>query len=121
METPLLLVDEPTSQLDPWTTEQIFSMIGAMRETDTTVLLAENKIDELVRVADESVIMDDGHLVFAGPAGEAFAVAEARGIRCGVPEPYKLAQSLDVQPRWLTPLDAADTLTGNARRTGTPQ
>lgn len=118
MKSPVLLIDEPTSQLDPWTTEQIFSTIQGLRGSGTTVLLAENKIDELVRAADEIVILDRGQLVFAGPAEAAFQVAEAGRLECGFPEPYRMAKALDVEPRWLVPADAISALESDTHMVG---
>src|SRR5699024_4126761 len=44
MEPEILLVDEPTSQLDPIGTEEVFDALGILKEQNKMVILVEHKI-----------------------------------------------------------------------------
>lgn len=102
MDTPIIVIDEPTSQLDPATTEMIFAAITKMKDAGKTVLLCENKIDQLVEIADEIIILDNGRVYTAGQPGEVLSRAKTDGLHCGFPELFTLSSGLNVSPRWIT-------------------
>lgn len=102
MDTPIIVIDEPTSQLDPATTEMIFAAITKMKDAGKTVLLCENKIDQLVEIADEIIILDNGRVYTAGQPGEVLSRAKSDGLHCGFPELFTLSSGLNVSPRWIT-------------------
>lgn len=102
MDTPIIIIDEPTSQLDPATTEMIFAAITKMKDAGKTVLLCENKIDQLVEIADEIIILDNGRVYTAGQSGEVLSRAKSDGLHCGFPELFTLSSGLNISPRWIT-------------------
>lgn len=102
MDTPIIIIDEPTSQLDPATTEMIFAAITKMKDAGKTVLLCENKIDQLVEIADEIIILDNGRVYTAGQPGEVLSRAKSDGLHCGFPELFTLSSGLNISPRWIT-------------------
>ena len=64
----LLLLDEPTSQLDPVAAEEFINMLARInRELGITVVLSEHRLEEALPHADRCVIMDNGGISFAGP------------------------------------------------------
>ncbi|CCI83743.1 methionine ABC transporter ATP-binding protein [Corynebacterium otitidis] len=67
----VLLCDEPTSALDPLTTAQILSLIGRVNEElGITVVIITHQMDVIARIADAVAVLDDGHLIELGEAGE---------------------------------------------------
>lgn len=70
MEPDILVIDEPTSQLDPLGTEQVFEVIDLVKQEGKTVILVEHKIDLLARYADRVVVMNEGRIVLDGQAEE---------------------------------------------------
>ena len=72
MEPDVMILDEPTSQLDPQSTEDIFSIIATLKEAGTTLILVEHKIDLIAEFADQVLVLDDGRLVLSGTPGEVF-------------------------------------------------
>lgn len=64
-----LVLDEPTSQLDPLGTRLVGDAIAALvAESDAGVLIVEHKTDLLARVADEMLIVHEGRAVAQGDA-----------------------------------------------------
>jgi branched-chain amino acid transport system ATP-binding protein len=59
-EPRLLLFDEPSLGLAPKIVEQIFSIIGAIRESGTTILLVEQNANQALRLADRGYVMETG-------------------------------------------------------------
>jgi energy-coupling factor transporter ATP-binding protein EcfA2 len=64
MQPRLLLLDEPTSQLDPMAGEEILTAIRRLNEENgITVLLVEQRLERCFHLADRVVIMDGGRIV----------------------------------------------------------
>lgn len=66
----ILVIDEPTSQLDPEGTESVFKIIRKMKEEHKTIILVEHKVDLLAEYADEIMVLSEGELMRAGPKQE---------------------------------------------------
>jgi ABC-2 type transport system ATP-binding protein len=66
----LLLLDEPTTGLDPRSRQELWRAIEALVDQGTDVLLTTQYLDEADRLADHIAIVDHGRLVAAGTAAE---------------------------------------------------
>lgn len=66
MNTELLVIDEPTSQLDPQGTQEIFEIIELLKKAGKTIILVEHKINQIAEFCDEILVMQDGKLVSCG-------------------------------------------------------
>lgn len=60
MRPSILILDEPTSQLDPSSTEEILGVLTHMNhELGTTILVAEHRLDRLLGLADHLIMMNE--------------------------------------------------------------
>lgn len=74
MQPKVLVLDEPSSQLDPRSTEELFAALKALTDkSGTTVVLAEHKLEWVAEFADRVLALKDGRLVADGPAREVLA------------------------------------------------
>ena len=73
----LLLLDEPSQGLAPLIVQEVFRVVVAAREEGISVLLVEQNVRAAVAIADRAYVLDDGRIVFSGPAAE-FAADEER-------------------------------------------
>lgn len=62
----VLIIDEPTSQLDPQGTESVFEIIRKLKEQRKTIILVEHKIDLIAEFTDQVVILKDGEILTEG-------------------------------------------------------
>ena len=63
MQPKVLVLDEPTAQLDPRSTEEIFSALRALvGKGETTVVLVEHKLEWLATFADRVIALDRGRI-----------------------------------------------------------
>jgi energy-coupling factor transporter ATP-binding protein EcfA2 len=67
MRPKVLVLDEPTSQLDPLGTREVFETLDNLTKTGMTVVLAEHKLEWLGVYADRIILLDDGRIVRDGP------------------------------------------------------
>lgn len=80
MQPKVLLLDEPTSQLDPIAAEEFLAVLGRInRELGTTVILSEHRLEEALPLADTAAVLDGGRLLAAGRPREVGRVLRERG------------------------------------------
>ena len=70
MKPKLLILDEPTSQLDPKGTEDIFKIISVMAEQGKTIILVEHKLELISKYAKNVIVLDDGEILLKGKTKE---------------------------------------------------
>ena len=73
----LLFLDEPSQGLAPLIVRDVFNVVVKMRNEGMSVLLVEQNVRGAVEIADRAYVLDDGRIVYEGPAAE-FAKDEAR-------------------------------------------
>jgi energy-coupling factor transport system ATP-binding protein len=67
MQPRVLILDEPTSNLDPTATAEVLSAIALLRKsTDLTIIVIEHKLDRLMPLADRLLVMDKGRVIMDG-------------------------------------------------------
>lgn len=73
MSPELLILDEPTSELDPIGKEEVFDAVRRLRdERHTTILMIEHAVEQLAEFADRILMMDQGQIVAQGTPRELF-------------------------------------------------
>ena len=71
MQPDVLILDEPTSQLDPIAASDFLATVGKInRELGTTVLMTEHRLEEALPLSDRVLVLDGGALVADGPPRE---------------------------------------------------
>jgi ABC-2 type transport system ATP-binding protein len=73
----LLILDEPINGLDPAGVHEMRGLIGRLATASRTVLVSSHVLAELEQVADWLIVIDDGRLVFHGPASELLGPTDA--------------------------------------------
>jgi branched-chain amino acid transport system ATP-binding protein len=73
----LLMLDEPSQGLAPLVVAEVFRIITEMRREGISVLLVEQNARMSLEIADFAYVLDDGKVVYSGPARE-LAADEAR-------------------------------------------
>lgn len=70
MDPEILVIDEPTSQLDPKGTQDIFKIINIMAKKGKTIILVEHKLELIAEYAKKIVVLDEGKIILSGKASE---------------------------------------------------
>ena len=76
----LLLLDEPSMGLAPMIVETIFSIISQIRDAGTTVFVVEQNATQALRLADRGYVMENGRIVFGGPAADLLHDERVRAV-----------------------------------------
>ncbi|MCD6484493.1 MAG: ATP-binding cassette domain-containing protein [Candidatus Odinarchaeota archaeon] len=88
-----MVLDEPTSQLDPYGTNMVFETIKKLnKEQGITVIMASHKSELISEYADRVILLDKGQVVFDGPPEEAFMQQDLlRRIKVKIPHVSDIA------------------------------
>ena len=98
MQPSVLILDEPTSQLDPIAAAEFLDIVGKInRELGVTVILTEHRLEEVFPHADRVIVMDKGEIIADGTAREIGAALKARshGMSAALPVPMRVYAAVD--------------------------
>ena len=79
-EPPVLLLDEPSSSLDPRQRARLWEFVGAQASRGTAVIFSTHDVQEAERYADRVLVLADGELIFTGTPRELEAESRASGV-----------------------------------------
>jgi energy-coupling factor transporter ATPase len=95
MEPEIIVLDEPTSFLDPLSAERIFDVIYDLnRKQGITVILVEHRLDLTAKYTNHLIVMDEGKVRSEGNPREILNREETRLIGVGIPKATLLYQLL---------------------------
>ena len=64
MQPSVLILDEPTSQLDPIAASEFLACVSKInRELGTTVIITEHRLDEILSLSDRVLVLENGEVV----------------------------------------------------------
>lgn len=123
MQPRVLILDEPTSQLDPIAASDFIATLQKLnRELGLTILLVEHRLEEVFPIADRVLLMDSGRvLVCDAPEKIGDALPDGHPMRAALPSAVRIFRSVQVADRCpLTVREGRDFLErhfGNRRGT----
>ena len=80
LQPKVLILDEPTSQLDPIAASEFLQTLGRInRELGTTVILTEHRLEEALPLATDAAVLDGGRLLCTGTPSEVGRQLRDRG------------------------------------------
>ncbi len=98
MQPNLMLLDEPTAQLDPISSLDFLQVLSRLnRELGLTVLAAEHRLEEVLPLADRVLFLDDGKIVWDGPArqfADCFTQMPHHPMACALPAAARIFRGL---------------------------
>ena len=98
MHPSLLILDEPTSQLDPIAASDFLETVKKInRDIGTTVIITEHRLQDIIPFADKVFVMDQGKLITEGTLGEIGLELKRRehGMFLSMPVPMQIFASVD--------------------------
>lgn len=97
---PVLVLDEPTAQLDPRTTEQLAEILHGLAQQGTTILFAEQRLEWAAEVAERIVVLHEGRIIADGGPHAVFTDDRLLDLGIGWPRPTLLAARAREADRW---------------------
>jgi energy-coupling factor transporter ATP-binding protein EcfA2 len=91
----ILVLDEPTSELDPKGAEDVLSIARRLNdELGITVILVEHRLDRVVHLVDRMIVMDEGKIIADGNPRAVLSNGDITSIGAGVPPIVRMVQRL---------------------------
>lgn len=99
MEPEVLILDEPTSQLDPIAADNFLEILKKVnRDIGTTIIIAEHRLENLFTMSDKVVVMEDGKIISNGsPSFVGYELKEKKNdMFKALPTAMKVYSEIDV-------------------------
>lgn len=105
MNPQILIMDEPTSNLDPIGKQEVFGIAAKLnKEAGMTVVVIEHEVEVMARFADRVIVIDKGRIVMNGAPADIFSrVPELNALGLRAPEAAVLAETLRARGLWTGP------------------
>ena len=95
MKPEVMILDEPTSFLDPMVATRLFQVISKLnKELNLTIILVEHRLDLLCQYTDRVIVMDEGEARLDGTPRDVFSSEEAKLLGIGIPKVMRLYKEL---------------------------
>lgn len=95
MKPELIVLDEPTSFLDPLASKNLFEVISRLnRELGLSIILVEHRLDLLSAYASRIIVMDSGRIKTDGTPRNVLSSKEVASLGIGLPKTIRLHQML---------------------------
>jgi len=83
-DAPVVLLDEPYGQLDPPGFRLVDGLLGRLKQSGRTVLMATHLLERGSAICDQAVVLEQGRLVWSGPAAQV-PEASSAALPAGAP------------------------------------
>ncbi len=100
MKPDLLVLDEPTSQLDPIGTREVFKVIKDLSRQGMTIVMAEHKLEWIAEFADRVVVLQDGQIIKIGKPTEVLSDISLKESGIGLSRYTLTAHIAEQQELW---------------------
>ena len=123
LEPEILVLDEPTSQLDPQGTTEVFEVLSELKKMGITIILVEHKFEKIVEYVDKLVFLHEGKVLGYGTPEEIFSMREIGVYSVGEPIYTSVCKKLNARkPNGNYPVrfeEAVEVLKGALENYGT--
>ena len=115
LQPELLILDEPTSQLDPIAATDFLQTLGRInRELGTTILICEHRLEDVIPMANRLIVMDQGRVIADASPADSFALLRKMNhpMLLSMPTPMRIWSALGMDCNCpLTVSDGRNALT----------
>lgn len=95
MRPKILVLDEPTSELDPRSAAEILEFVESINEKEKiTIVLTEHRLENTAQYADRIVVISDGKILHDGPPREVLEIEDLLDVGVNIPKVTQLALAL---------------------------
>jgi len=97
MKPDVLILDEPTSQLDPKGSEEVFKVVERLAEEGMTIMMAEHKMEKIAEYADKVLLIDNGKLIDFNTPDHVFSRSDLNDYGVTAPTLTRVAKKLGIK------------------------
>jgi len=91
----ILVLDEPTSELDPQSAEEVLRLLERLNdELGITIILIEHRLDRVIHLVDRILVISEGRILANGQPREVMDNTNLKSLDIGIPPVIRLMQQL---------------------------
>lgn len=94
MEPDIIVLDEPTSQLDPQGSEEVFRTVDKLAHSGITILMIEQKIEKIAAYCDRILLLHQGHQIAFDTPQKVFSRPELEQLGVQAPVFTRICRAL---------------------------
>lgn len=96
MQPSVLILDEPTSQLDPIAAHEFLNTLERIsRELGTTIILSEHRLEEAIPLSDRVIVMDEGEIIADAKPRDIGRALKGHDMFAALPSPMRIYGCVD--------------------------
>ncbi|MCM3452542.1 ATP-binding cassette domain-containing protein [Heyndrickxia oleronia] len=96
MRPDILILDEPTSQLDPQGSDEVFKVVESLTKEGMTVIMAEHKMEKLAQYSDKILLLHEGKLIDFDTPKKIFSKKDILDYGVSPPIFTKISRALNI-------------------------
>ncbi len=97
MKPGIIVLDEPTSQLDPQGAEEVFKAVQSLSREGITIIMVEHKVEKIAQYTDRVMLMSDGGIVDLSTPQKIFSKDDLLDYGVQAPVFTRLCKSLNIK------------------------
>ncbi len=97
MRPEVIILDEPTSQLDPQGSEEVFRAVQSLSHEGITIIMVEHKMEKIAAYSDRVMLLNDGKLVAFDTPQKVFSMDDLDCYGVNVPAFTRICKSLEIK------------------------
>ncbi|MDI9644235.1 MAG: ABC transporter ATP-binding protein [Candidatus Verstraetearchaeota archaeon] len=95
MKPKILVLDEPTANLDPLSAKSILELMSRLNESGVTVVLVEHRLEMVSHMADRCIVFDGGRIVMDGSPEDVLYSDSVADLGIGIPKVVLVSKHLN--------------------------
>lgn len=99
MKPQVIILDEPTSQLDPQGTEEVFKAIQNLAQKGMTVIMVEHKMESIAEYSDKIMLMNEGKILAFDSPAKVFSELAQQTKEVNPPSYTRICQALNLKEK----------------------
>lgn len=97
MKPQVIVLDEPTSQLDPQGSEEVFKAIQSLSKEGMTIIMVEHKIEKIAQYSDRIILMHEGEIIDFDTPGMVFSREDLESFGVAPPSFTRICKALQLK------------------------
>ncbi len=97
MQPQVIILDEPTSQLDPQGTEEVFRVVDKLRQSGVTIIMVEQKLEKMAKYCHRILLMHQGKVVDFDRPEKIFSRADLADIGVQPPAYTRISKEFHLE------------------------
>ncbi len=97
MEPEILVLDEPTSQLDPAGSEEVFRAVEKLKKSGITIIMVEQKMEKLAEYCDRILLLQNGKQIAFDTPEQVFSKENLEEYGVAAPIYTEVCREFDIR------------------------